>query len=360
MSKACLTFFAAGTVLCFSACDKTPEAAASPRDKGSRHLGIHITPAQNQDYPTAFTQARTTGIDCVPFTLQWSALEANGTYDPQGLLDDLNGFYGTQPVSLSVCLSPIAANRRDVPADLMQTAFDDSGMIQRFDRLLDTMHAHLPATNIRYLLIGNEVDLYFSLHPEEWSAYATFCAAVRLHARLLWGNQLMVGAETTLGANMGTDYPAIASLNASLDMVCLTYYPLSSTFTMNPVSVVGNDLESLLQKYPGRPVLMQECGYATSPVCSGSDSAQASFVRDIFTIWDRHADQMIYVAFLWLNDLSNTQAQSETVYYGLDGTTVDQAFTAYIGSLGLCDSLGVAKPGFLSLREEAGARGWNP
>jgi hypothetical protein len=357
MMKVCLSFLVACAALCLTACRKTPDAQIA---KGARHLGVHITPAQNQDYPAAFAQARTAGIDCVPFTMQWSALEVSGTFDPQGLLNDLNGFYGRQPISLSLCLSPIFANRRDLPTDLMQMAFDDSVMIHRFERLLDTVHAHLSSTNISYLLIGNEVDLYFSLYPDEWSAYTTFCAAVRTHARSLWGTQLLVGAETTLGANLRSDYPAIANLNASLDMVCLTYYPLSSSFKMNPVSVVGNDFESLLQKYPGRKVLMQECGYATSPLCSGSDSAQASFVRDVFTIWDRHTEQMIYVAFLWLNDLSHTQAQSETVDYGLNGTTVDQTFTAYIGSLGLCDSLGVAKAGFLALKQEAEKRGWKP
>ncbi len=357
MKKLRMVFLTAGAMLCLSGCRKTPDVTVA---KGARHLGVHITPAQGQSYSAAFLQARTAGIDCVPFTMQWSSLEQNGSYDPQGLLDDLNGFYGMEPVSLSLCLSPIAANRRDLPADLMQTAFDDAAMIGRFERLLDTVHAHLAATNLRYLLIGNEVDLYFSLHPEEWSAYSAFCAAVRIYARTLWGNQLLVGAETTLGANVGTDYPSIVNLNAPLDIVCLTYYPLSSTFTMNPASVVGNDFETLLQKYPGRQILMQECGYATSPLCSGSDSAQASFVRDVFTIWDRHADQMVYVAFLWLNDISGAQAQSETVYYGLNGTSVDQAFTAYIGSLGLCDSLGVPKAGFLTLQQAAGKRGWKP
>jgi hypothetical protein len=358
MMKVGIALLAAGAAICFSACRKTSSDGLVV--KGTRHLGLHITLAENQDYPAAFAEARTAGIDCVPFTMQWSTLEVSGMYDPQGLLNDLNEFYGAQPVSLSLCLSPIAADRRDLPDDLMQVSFDDSVMVQRFDQLLDTVHAHLTATSLRYLLIGNEVDLYFSIHPEEWSAYATFCAAVRNHARTLWGNQLLVGAETTLGANLGTSYPAIAKLNASLDMVCLTYYPLSSTFTMNPVSFANNDFEQLLQQYPGKPVLMQECGYATSPLCSGSDTAQASFVRDVFKIWDRHEDQMIYLAFLWLNDLSNTQAQSESIYYGLNGTAVDQAFTAYIGSLGLCDSLGAPKAGFLALQQEAEKRGWSP
>jgi hypothetical protein len=242
----------------------------------------------------------------------------------------------------------------------MQTAFDDPVMIQRFNQLLDTLHARMPAASIRYLLIGNEVDNYFSQHPVEWPAYTSFCKAARTHARALWGNQLLVGAETTLGAAIAADHQAIDNLHAGMDMVCLTYYPLDNNFRMEPASQADADFTTLLGRYPGRPVLMQEVGYATGSVCSGSDSAQVSFVKNMFQLWDRHADQMIYVAFLWLNDLSDAQSQAVTASYGLTGTSVEITFTAYIRSLGLCDWQGVPKPGFMRLQDEASWRGWKP
>jgi hypothetical protein len=242
----------------------------------------------------------------------------------------------------------------------MQTAFDDPVMIQRFNQLLDTLHGRMPVANIRYLLIGNEVDNYFSQHPGEWPAYTSFCHAVRAHARGLWGNQLLVGAETTLGAAIAADHQAIDNLHAGMDMVCLTYYPLDNNFRMEPAAQANADFTTLLGRYPGRPVLMQEVGYATSSICSGSDSAQASFVKNMFQLWDQHADQMIYMAFLWLNDLSDAQSQAVTASYGLTGTPVEITFTAYIRSLGLCDWQGVPKPGFMRLQEEASARGWKP
>ena len=345
---------------CVLACHKNGGQVSTIPDKGSRKLGVHITAAEGQDYPAAYAQARSAGVDCVPYTFQWTSVEDSTGYDPQGLMHDINGFYSAEPVSLSLCLSPIAANRRDIPADLASLAFDDPVMISRFNKLLDTLHQYMASTQLRYLLIGNEVDNYFSLHPEEWAAYTRFCVAARSHARTLWGNSLMVGAETTLGASIGADHQAIDSLHAAMDMVCLTYYPLGSDFRMEPVAQMNIDMETMFALHPHQPILLQEFGYATSAVCSGSEAAQADFVRQTFTLWDKHADQMIYLAFLWLNDLSDAQSQAVTAYYGLNGSSVDQTFTAYISSLGLCNNDGSPKQGFVSLQTEAASRGWKP
>lgn len=341
-----------------TSCHKHTDVMSGPPEKGTRRLGVHITAAAGQDYPAAYAQARSAGIDCVPYTFQWTAVEDSTGYDPQGLMSDINGFYQAEPVSLSLCLSPIAANRRDVPADLAGLAFDDPVMINRFNELLDTMHRRMAAINLRYLLIGNEVDNYFSQHPAEWPAYTRFCVAARQHARTLWGNSLMVGAETTLGASIGNDHAPIDSLHAAMDMVCLTYYPLAPTFMMEPVAQMNTDMEVMLAMHPHQCVLMQEFGYATSALCAGSEQAQSEFIEKTFVLWDKHAAQITYLAFLWLNDLSDAQAEAVTVYYGLNGTTVEQPFTAYIRSLGLCNNDGSPKPGFQTLQAAAALRGW--
>jgi len=358
MKPICFVLSMLITAIATSSCHKSSGVKVSALEKGSRHLGVHIIPAQNQGYDTAFARARLAGIDCVPLTIQWTEIEKDGSYDPQSLLDNLNGFYGSQRVSFSLCISPTAANRKDVPSDLGALSFSDPAMIDRFNKLLDTVHAHLTSINMRYLLIGNEVDIYFSEHPAELAAYTNFCGAVRVHAKSLWGDQLMVGAETSMGSLEGADITKIDSLHAAMDMVCLTYYPLNNDFTMRAVSGVRSDIEQVLSKHRGEKILFQEVGYATSPACSGSENAQADFVREIFNIWDDHSDQVVYVAFLWLNDLSDEQTKAVTTFYELTGTSVEKTFTAFISSLGLCNQLGVYKPGFLTLLQQSALRGW--
>ncbi len=343
-----------------TSCNKNGGPSVTVPDKGTRKLGVHITAAQGQTYPAAYAQARSAGVDCVPYTFQWTAVEDSSGYDPQGLMSDINGFYSNEPVSLSLCLSPIAANRRDIPADLASLAFDDPVMISRFNQLLDTLHQRMASTQLRYLLIGNEVDNYFSQHPEEWSAYTRFCVAARAHARSLWGNSLLVGSETTLGASIGVNHQPIDSLHAAMDMVCLTYYPLNNDFSMEPVAQMNVDMETMFAMHPHQQILLQEFGYATSAVCGGSEAAQADFVHQTFTCWDKHETQMVYLAFLWLNDLSDAESQAVTAYYGLNATPVEQKFTAYIRSLGLCNNDGSAKQGFVALQSEAASRGWKP
>jgi hypothetical protein len=358
MKRICFVFLMVSTAIATGSCHKSPGEKTIVPDKGNRHLGIHITPAQNQEYDSAFARARLAGIDCVPLTIQWTEMEKDGSFDPESLLDNLNNFYGGQPVSLSLCISPTAADRKDVPSDLSTLSFSDPVMINRFNNLLDTVHAHLTSINMRYLLIGNEVDIYFAGHPEEWTDYIDFCRAVRMHAKSLWGDQLMVGAETSLGSLKGMDQTKIDSLHASMDMMCLTYYPLNDDFTMQAVSGVRNDIEQVLSKQAGEKILFQEVGYATDAACGGSETAQSDFVREVFDIWDDHADQMVYVAFLWLNDLSGQQTKAVADFYGLSGTSVEATFSAYISSLGLCNQFGVTKPGFATLVQESAVRGW--
>ena len=263
---------------------KTPATNPTVVPKGDRHLGVHIVPAENGDYPTAFALAASAGIDCVPVTIQWTTIEDSGVYDPQGLLTNLNSFYGGKPVSLSLCLSPFGADKRDIPPDLATLSFSDTVLIDRFNRLLDTTFARLGSVRLQYLLIGNEADIYLSKNPAEWLTYGVFARAVRIHAQSLWGTALPVGVETTLGDAIGTDADSIEALHNSMDFAALTYYPLSTDFRMEPLNQVDADFATLFQRYPVRPLVLQEAGYATSPDCSGSDTLQAGFVRKMFGI----------------------------------------------------------------------------
>ena len=55
----------------------------------------------------------------------------------------------------------------------MNVPFDDPQMLERFKALIDAILAR-STHPIRYLSIGNEVDVYLAAHPQEWAAYTTF------------------------------------------------------------------------------------------------------------------------------------------------------------------------------------------
>ncbi len=136
--------------------------------KGNRMLGIHITEAEGETFDDAFALALDVGMDCCPQTFFWSMLEDQSGFDPNSYLEFINLYYPHRKSAVSLCITPIATIYRGVPADLTEVPFSSPLMIGRFKQLLDTIHASTPELDLRFLIIGNEVDLYFDAHPGEW------------------------------------------------------------------------------------------------------------------------------------------------------------------------------------------------
>lgn len=318
--------------------------------QGDRHLGIHVTETKALDFEHSFLIAKEAGMDCIPQVFYWNMLESNGNYDPDHLLEIINLFYPAYDMPVSLCLSPIAAISRAVPEDLNNESFDSEIMIGRFKQLLDTLHHKTPNLDVRFFLLGNEVDLYFSSHPGEWDAYTKFTQEIIAYARQYW-EDAMFGVEVTLGGATGADESAIKKINDYTDMVCFTYYPLNSDFTMQPVEEVRPAINEIMEMYPGRKMFLEECGYATSPQCNSSEEAQAEFVTEMFAIWDDLADKLIYVGFLWLHDIPESVAWHYVEEYGMKGQPNELAFKEYLRTTGLRTSQGKDKKGFTRLNE---------
>jgi hypothetical protein len=325
--------------------------------KGDRHLGIHVTETEALDFEQSFLIAKEAGMDCIPQVFYWNMLEDSGAYDPDHLLEIINLFYPVHDMAVSLCISPIAAISRAVPEDLQDVSFGDPVMIARFKQLLDTVYHKTPNLDLRFLLLGNEVDLYFSSHPEEWEDYTTFVKEIVPYAKQYWPD-MMVGVENTLGGSLGPDKNHIKNINAHTDMVCFTYYPLNADFTMQPVEAVKQAIDEIIELYADRTLFLEECGYATSEHCNSSEEAQADFVEEMFEIWDSYANRLVYVGLLWLHDIPEETARFYVNEYGMKGQPNELAFKEYLRTTGLRTSNGKDKKGYQTLKKLAEQRGW--
>ena len=337
-------------------CDQEEGKKVVP--KGIRNLGIHVTETASLDFDESFQIAKEAGMDCYPQVFFWTDLESASGYDPNNFLPIMNAYYPANDMAISLCISPISATARSMPEDLMSLSFSDDDVINRFKDLLDEVHAETPNVDLRYFLIGNEVDLYFASHTDEWDDYKVFVEEVKEHAKSLWGDDLLVGAEVTLEGAAGNDKLAIQQLNSVTDMVCFTYYPLNADFTMKPVKKVEADINMVLELYPTQKLFLEECGYSTSTATNSSDEAQARFVSTMFDLWDKHDDRLLYVGFLWLHDLSESKAADYVVQYGMTGHPNAEEFKEYLRTTGMRTYEGADKKGFLELKKQAKTRGW--
>jgi hypothetical protein len=285
--------------------------------------------------------ARATGAELQVHTPLWSEIEQSPTAIDLSQVRfwfDLYRFLGFQPY-LNVRLLDTVS--RGVPADLAATPFDDPAMIARVDELVDSLANIARVYPLAVLALGNEVDAYFSIYPGDFPAFRALYrrAADRLRSSVP-GVRVGICATHPLG-NPNAHYAD--TLNTASDVLVYTYYPFqpASDFQHRPSSDVDVDLEAIRVRAAGRPIAFQEVGYASSAGAGSTTLAQADAVGR-FRRWLSRQDgrQVVFANWFLLTDWSSPTLVALFAYYGAS----TPGFAAFLGSLGLRDTTGVAKP----------------
>ena len=322
--------------------------------RGDRLLGIDVNAAEDGDFFAAFSLAESAGLQVATLHLGWDDIESAPGVFGNEFLDAANTFYPIVGASVSLTLTPIDTNTLRLPADLANLPFDDPRVVARFNALLDYVFSRIGDLELTSLAIGNEIDAIAAPGSAIYSQYETFFAQTSVHARSLRPG-LTVGATSTLYGLIGAHAEALAGINAHSDWILATYYPLDSKFQVKPPSALDLEIGSLLDRYAGRPVALLEAGLPSGAGNGSSLDLQAEFVRQLFQVWDAHAEQIPLIAISWLHDISPEAVATFVEYYGLD----DPAFAEYLGTLGVRTHGGNDKPAFRELRAQAAVRGWD-
>jgi hypothetical protein len=328
------------------------DAAVKPR--GGRLLGIDITKSQSGTYDDAINLAKSVGIDFVALTLNWDMIETSpGVYDDTWL-DVANLYYPAQGVKLALILSTIATVADCRPADLRLLAWNDTTVVQRYEKLIDHVLSRLPAVNLMSLSIGSEVDIFLGTNTVKWTEYTDFYNQTLVYVKTKVSAQTTVGVKTTFDGTVTNRTAQVQTLNANSETIFITYYPLNADFTVKNPDVVSADFASLIALYPGRKILFLEIGYPSGTLCASSEELQRRFVENVFSAWDEHDDVVAAVNFVWLHDLSQSEVDWYAEFFGI----FDPRFKEYLKTLGLHYSNGSEKTAFGELAIQAEARGW--
>jgi hypothetical protein len=268
----------------------------------------------------------------------WKELETRkGTYDTRGLKSSLDylGRRGFSAMELNIKLIDTASVQ--MPDDLAGQPFDSAETKSRFHALIDTIKPALGG-HVTYLSIGNEVDIYLNGHPSDWPRYIAFYQdAVRYVHSVLPG--VKVGVTTTYDGARGTAQ-RVAQLNASSDVVILTYYPLGIAYRPRPASTAAGDIAKMLSIAGSKPLVLQEVGYPTGSPLGSSEASQAAFFQGVFATWKAAGARIPFVNIFSLHDLAPATCKTLAAYYGRPDDTNLQS---YLCSLGLRRANGSAK-----------------
>jgi hypothetical protein len=300
-----------------------------------------------RDYLDAVDEVRTAGAHGSFESATWSDLATPAGLDKLvGTLTSAQQRYDVVLLTLKV----LDTTNRTTPADLSSLPFDAPEVERRFHALIDTLRPNL-GPKVRYISVGNEVDVYLAANPRTFDAYARFYsdAVSYVHSTL---PGVSVGVTGTFEGARGGFAAKLAQLNRSSDVVVLTYYPLGPGFVPRPASTAGPDIAQMLQIAAGRPLVLQEVGYPSATRLSSSEGAQAEFATQVMSAWHAAGSKIPLLNWFALGDLTAQVCDSFTGYYSLPG---DANFAAYLCSLGLRRVDGVPKASWQAFLDAARA-----
>ncbi len=322
-------------------------------------IGLDIsTNAQNSsvfNYDSCFTVGYNLGMSQVGLFQKWSAIETSPLNYNMTVFDIANIYYPAVNMPIDLTITPINTNVLEVPSDLTSAAFNSTVMISRFNRLLDSVKAHIPNVTLSSLVIGSEHDVYIGNNTSLWADYTVFYNAVMAHAKVLWPG-LKVATELTFDGITSHSTQA-QTLNTNSDYIGVSYYPLNSNFTVKSPTVIPVDFSTLVNLFPTKKLCFYQYGYPSSATCNSSNALQTQFITQTFLSWDVYAANIRLIDFTWLHDLDPAQVSALGNYYGI----TNAAFLEYLRTLGLrtWNGNGADKPALNELRCQAKVRGYN-
>lgn len=292
---------------------------------------------------SAVLTARALGSNVFQMGDLWSALEPS-----PGAIQ-----LGTLPATLTQLealgfapyynLRIIDTNVLGVPADLSARAFDDPALVARADAIVDTLINLFAQHHLAAFSFGNEVDAYLGAHSAQLPAFRALLVreAGRVRARL---PALPVGCCTE-SPPQNTFAWVGDTLNRYTDVAIYTYYPFQPgmDFVHRPTSTFESDMGAMIARHAPQPIALQEVGYSSSAVNGSSPAAQADMVgRFRRYMANAPRSEVLFGSWFLMTDWSSATLNRLFAYYGY----VSPGFSAYLGNLGLRDSLGVPKPGW--------------
>ncbi len=284
------------------------------------------------NYEGEYKSIRAIGARGAQTAAPWASLNPTGTtYDLSGIANPYFGLsqlsvYGYESIFLNIPI--ITISKRSMPSDIALLNFDDPIVKARFRALIDNIQGQING-QVKYIALGNEVDTYFSTHPGEWSAYKVLVEDARSYLKSLKPN-IVVGVTTTFDGATTKFVAQVKDLNANMDGVMMTYYPISANFATREPGVVPIDVAKMVDVSLGKPLIMQEWGYPSSTSLGSSERKQAEFIYNSLVELEKQGPgKFPFVSFFKYKDWSTAHVQAIT------GQAPGQPFFEFMGSLGL-------------------------
>ncbi len=369
--------------------------------KGNRIMEIDLTLPADEDFISAFNKGRDLGIESISVSLDWTLIEigldqntspSTPIYEnnpDNDFLAIINGCYPPSNMKASLTLRPVITLVKNVPPDLENLPLDDPAVIARFKQLIDYVITKIPDVELVALVIGSEVDLYLktdALKAEYLNFYEQMSVYARAEYTAVYPNKspIKIAVETTFeGLTDASSKAYFQQLNQFSDVIGISYYPLDTNGQVRPASTVETDFQTLIASYPGKQLYFFQLGYPSGYYSAdyypevrvgmalaqigSSDILQADFITAVFNSWDKHINDIGFIDFTWLHDLSEADVAATTIDPAFGGSVnPDSKFVEFLRTVGLrtndgansTNANGSDKLAYTRLKSETQKRNW--
>jgi len=316
-----------------------------------RELGIEVS-SPGGDQTADIAIVKNVGVGVIPLTFTWSTLEPNGNGfdgDAVGFLNFGMAYYRDHGLRVVLSIPVVDTVATFVPSDLAGQSIGSPAVIARAQALV-TKVLEQAGPELEYLVLSNEVDINLADGVPTWSELAALVAAMAATAHELRPD-VKTGVSVSATAVLHHDAEPLALLHAS-DVAFVTYYDAGNFGTTS--GDVAADIATVVAA-TDRPVVFKELGYATGPLLGGSETGETTFVGDLFSGWDAHADRIPLVIYSRMFDGELSSCTSQAADYGLGS---DPSFIQFLCTLGLRTYADQPKAAWATFVAAATSRTW--
>jgi hypothetical protein len=289
------------------------------------------------------------GTEAMALSLNWKEIETSpGMFNLKPVDDNIGlaRFIGGEPY---FTIKVINTTAREVPGDLAEQPWDSPVMVARFQAFV---RAILPrfGNNVPALSIANEADIYFANKPDELDGFVKLIRATKSTLKAS-APDLPMGVTTTW-EGVKARKSICQTLQQESDFAFLTYYPVKSDYSLYPPTEVRKHLAEMASFTGTKPWILQEIGQPAASGLGASDATQDAFVKESLRVLPEFAPRLKAAVFFSQVDFAPELVTALQSYYG----ATDPRFAAFLGSLGLRDATGKARPALRTLRTFLRAR----
>jgi hypothetical protein len=334
------------TLIMTSGCEEQPTEQSIHLTTGK--LGMWINPKEGDmaHYDEALSLAREAQIQLAHVYVQWGLVEKSRDEYDWEVPDYILGKFEKYGFEAVVVIPIIFTTKLDVmPSDIQFTGFSDPDVVSRFVTFSETLLERYKST-VKYLVIGNEVDIYLATYPEHITDFKALVEAV---ARV---SDVPVGTELAIHSVVQSKTQDIAQKVIAGDMVFYTLYPTGENFSFGgDVEDAADYFDAMFTLAGTKKIAVVETSWSSSPNLESSEETQARYITELFQILTQNRDRIEFLMWITLYDSIPQQCEESAKFFVtgvndqiLNDSTLMGRFAEFMCYLGLRSADGTPKP----------------